>query len=152
MGKDKTRKDETSLNTELDAVLSRLTMDQIRFVIARQEAFSDKEAAENLNIKPKAVSNWKQSGAPIDEACHLMAMDGMITMLHIRRRVLAKAMAVKAAGLESDNERVRQSVATEIIEWESGKATQKQELTGANGGPIQTAGTLTIIEYDDDSA
>lgn len=129
MSQKKTKQDEASLNTDLDEVLSKLTMDQIRFVIARQETFSDKEAAEALDIKPKAVSNWKQNGAPLDAACRLMAMDGMITMLHIRRRVLAKAMAVKAAGLESDNERIRQSVATEIVEWESGKAGQPVEVS-----------------------
>ncbi|MCP4712238.1 MAG: terminase small subunit [Planctomycetes bacterium] len=33
-----------------------------------------------------------------------------------------------------------------------GAFTQKIEHTGKGGGPIQTAGTLTIIEYDDDGA
>ena len=27
--------------------------------------------------------------------------------------------------------------------------TERQEITGAGGGPIQTSGTLTIIEYND---
>jgi hypothetical protein len=30
-------------------------------------------------------------------------------------------------------------VATEIIEWELGRATQKAEVTGANGGPLVIA-------------
>jgi hypothetical protein len=59
-----------------------------------------------------------------------MAMDGVYTALEIRRRALPEAMAVKAAGLQSDNERIRQQVSTEIIEWELGKATQKTEHSG----------------------
>lgn len=65
-----------------------------------------------------------------------MALDGLVVARHIRRRNLAKAMMVKAAGLDAEDERIRQSVATELIEWEMGKATQKQEIAGAEGGAI----------------
>ena len=66
-----------------------------------------------------------------------MAYDGIITALEIRRRNLAKAMLVKANGLDSGDERLRQSVATEFIEWELGRATQKAEVTGKDGGKLE---------------
>ena len=116
-----------------EAVLGKLSNDQLRFVVARQEFATDKEAAEAVDIKPNTVYHWPDV---VKEAVRLMSLDGLISALHIRRRNLAKAMMVKVGGLDSEDERVRQSASTEIIEWETGKATQRQELTGADGDPI----------------
>lgn len=110
------------------ATLRQLTVDQIRFVIARQESGSDKEAAESISVSPNTVKDWKYKGAPIDEAVRLMACDGLVVARELRRRHLAKAMAVKVRGLDSEDERLRQNVATEVIEWELGKATQPQDV------------------------
>ena len=118
-----------SNSSELEQVLERLSTEQIRFVVARQEFSTDKEAAEAIGLKPQSVSQWKNKGFPIDEAVRLMALDGVVVATKIRRRNLAKAMMVKVAGMDSRDERVRQSVATEIIEWEMGRATQKAEVT-----------------------
>jgi hypothetical protein len=108
----------------LKETLSGLSMTQIRFVIARLETKTDKEAAEVIQISPATVKSWNSDGSKtkIDQAVDLMRVDGMITALEIRRRNLAKAMAVKVSGLDSDNEKIKQDAATEIIEWELGKA------------------------------
>ena len=131
---------ENSISEQLSTVLAQLTTDQIRFVVARQECPTDKEAAEAIGIKPDTVYRWPDA---VKEAVRLMAADGLIVAREVRRRSLAKAMLVKAAGLDSENERVRQGVSTEIIEWEMGKATQRQEVTGADGSPL-------TIEYVND--
>jgi len=127
-----------SSSDELEKVLCELTIDQIRFVVARQEFATDKETAEEIGIAPATVSQWKYKGAPIDEAVRLMALDGILVARELRRRNLAKAMAVKVAGLDEKDARLRQGVATEIIEWEMGKATQKQELD-INVGDVDAA-------------
>lgn len=137
-------KQEKSSSDELRAVLDKLSVDQIRFVVARQECATDKEAAKAIGLKPQSVYQWSHKGYPIAEAVRLMAFDGLETALHIRHKNLTKAMLVKVAGLDEEDKRVRQSVATEIIEWEIGKATQRQEHTGADGGPIQTEGAVTF--------
>jgi len=56
----------------------------------------------------------------------------------MRRRNLAKAMGVKVKGLDSESERTRQGVASEIIEWEMGKAKQTVDsmVSGPGGGPV----------------
>jgi hypothetical protein len=59
----------------------------------------------------------------------------MITALELRRRALAEAMAVKTSGLRSEDEAVRQRTATEIIEWEMGRAAQKNE--NKNSGEVR---------------
>ena len=140
---DQKQRNDTS-SDRLREILRQLSAAQIRFVVARNEAKSDKDAAEIIGISPATVKGWEEKPL-IDEAVKLMAYDGVITAQEIRRRNLAKAMAVKAAGLESDDERIRQAVATEIIEWEMGKATQRNEVTGKDGDVIR----VTVKSKDD---
>ena len=118
---------------DLKRVLAQLSVEQVRFVVARQDHVTDKEAAKAVGVSPGTVKNWKYNGYPIDEAVRLMALDGVIVALHLRRKALARAMLIKHDGLESRNERIRQSTATEFIEWELGKAMQPQQVTGAEG-------------------
>ena len=127
---------EKSSSDKLHQVLGKLSTDQVRFIVARQEFSTDKEAAIEIGVKPDTVSQWKHKGVPIDEAVRLMAMDGLIVAQEVRRRNLAKAMLVKVEGLDESNPRIRQNVATEIIEWEMGRATQRQEVSGEDGGPL----------------
>ena len=129
-GVDRTNPDE-SISEQLATVLRQLTSDQIRFIVARQEVATDKEAAEAIGVKPDTVYQWKSRyGAPIDEAVRLMIADGLVVAGELRRRNLAKAMAVKVAGLDDADSKLRQGVATEIIEWEMGKPTQPTEQKG----------------------
>jgi hypothetical protein len=132
----------TLSNTEnserLAEILRKLSTVQIRYCVARLDTKTDKQAALDIGITDNVVKGWNFDGEKelVDEAIQLMAYDGVITALEIRRRNLAKAMAVKADGLNSDNDRLKQEVATEIIEWEMGKATQPTDLT-TNGKDIQ---------------
>ena len=110
---------------ELDTILKTLTTEQLRYVVARQQVSTDKEAAQMIGIRrPQTVSEW---GEPVKRAVELMALDGVHVAREILRRSLPKAMAVKSAGLESNNERVRQDVATEIIDREMGKPVARTE-------------------------
>jgi len=126
-----------SPNSErLEAVLAGLTTDQVRFVVARQYCQTDKEAAQETGIAAATAYSWPNKD-DVNEAVRLMAYDGLVVAQHIRRRAVAKAMAVKVRGLDSDDEKVRQSAATEIIEWEMGKAHQFQEISGPAGGQVE---------------
>lgn len=117
----------------LENILQGLSIDQVRFVVARQEFATDKDAADAIGISPRTVYNWSDK---VKEAVQLMALDSLVTAQHLRRRALAKAMLVKYGGLDSGDERLRQGVATEFIEWEMGRAKQHTELTGANNEPV----------------
>lgn len=121
----------------LTEALEQLSVDQIRFVVARRSFPTDKETAEYIGISPNTVKDWKYKGAPIDDAVRLMALDGVVTAQHILARNLAKAALIKAAGLDSDDERVRQAASTEIMDREMGKPTQRNEVSGLEGGPIE---------------
>ena len=128
---------------QLAAILDKLTIDQIRFVVARQEFATDREAALEIEMRPNTPAQWKHRGVPIDEAVRLIAVDGIVVAREVRRKALAKAMLIKTAGLDDENVRIAQGVATEIIEWEMGKATQRAELTGKDGDPL-----LDLAEWE----
>jgi len=140
---------EKPTSDELDAVLTRLTVEQIRFVIARQNCATDKDAAEQIGIRPRTTYSWDNKDE-VNEAVRLMAVDGVATALHLRRRHLAEAMAVKIQGLRSKNERTRQAVATELIEWELGRATQKQEVSGPDGEALKAYVTVSPDDWPGD--
>lgn len=128
----------------LAEIMRLLSVQQIRFVIARQECKSDKEAAELIGTTPTAVKSWDNKPL-IDEAVRLMIYDGVITARELRRRNLAKAMAIKVSGLDiEDDERLRQNVATEIIEGELGKPKQQTDIT--SDGKHIFAGAREILE------
>lgn len=117
--------------TDLEQILEKLSIDQIRFVIARSDTTTDKEAAQIARLNYNSVRTWPREVKDlVDRATLLMAQDGLITALHLRRRALARAMAIKLHGLDSFDERIQQGASTEIIEWELGKAAQKIDLSG----------------------
>ena len=124
-------------SSDLEAILGQLTVEEIRFLIARSETTTDKDAAKAAGLNPGGVRCWDiERKELVRQALLLMAQDGLVTALHLRRRNLAKAMAVKVKGLDSGDERLAQSVATEVIEWELGRATQRNENKNEHSGDV----------------
>lgn len=113
-------------NVKFSEIFGKLSKDQLRFVVAMQECRSKKEAAKNLKINIGTIYNWP---AIVDEAISLLALDITEAARQMRKSALAKAVAVKIAGLDSDDEAIRQKAATEIIEAELGKPAQALDLT-----------------------
>lgn len=107
--------------SNFSGVFGNLSKDQLRFVVKMQECSSKKDAAEELGLKVQTVYNWPSI---VDDAIRLLALDIVESSRQMRKSALARAIAVKIAGLDSSDERVRQAAATEIIEAELGKATQ----------------------------
>lgn len=134
---------------QLAAILEQLTPDQIRWVIARMECDTDKEAAARVGISHYTVARWPER---VKRAVTLMHRDGLVTAIHLRRKALAKAMSIKVAGLDSRDQRVRQQVATEIIEWELGKATTPMDVQSGGQPLAALLGELrrTLTAEDDD--
>ena len=127
-------REEKYTSEALENILAQLSTDQIRFVVARQEFSTDKEAAEAIGVSPQTVYRWPDT---VKDAVRLMATDGLVTAQIVRKRALAKAMLVKVGGLDLRDDRLRQAVATEIIEWEMGRAMQRQEVSGPDRGPLE---------------
>ena len=133
---------EQSISKQLDEVLLSLTPDQLRFVVEMPNHKTKKSCAIALGLSVNSAYNFPDS---VDKAIELMARNVIEGALAIRKRNLAKAMMVKMAGLDLDDNALRQRVATEIIEWETGKAMQKTDIT-SGGDKIQV-----MVTYADDN-
>jgi len=116
---------EKSISERFAEEWATLGHNQRRFVIAMLESSSKKEAALSIGIKPDTAYRW--NGA-IDTAIELARSDIQAAALGILQAVSTKAAAVKSAGLDSENERVRQDVASEILDRNLGKPTQRSEV------------------------
>lgn len=123
-------------NVRFSEIFGKLSKDQLRFVVAMQECRSKKEAAKKLKINIGTIYNWP---AVVDEAINLLALDITEAARQMRKSALAKAVAVKIAGLDSDDEGIRQKAATEIIEAELGKPAQSVDIT-SKGESIRAVG------------
>ena len=119
---------------------------QRRFVVAMQECANKKEAAELIGLEPNTVYRWP---AFVDEAVELLSQNIKETAAEILARNLAKAALVKVGGLDEDDPRVRQSVATEILDRGLGKVPNKNEITGADGAPLVERVVINVMGDDD---
>jgi len=118
----------STFSEELAEIMEKLSVDQIRYVVARMDYSGKGEAAKAIGLEPNTVYKWPPV---VDRAIEIIARDTLASAKAIRRRSLVKAISVKVKGLDSKDERIRQSAATELIEWELGKAQQKTDITSA---------------------
>jgi len=125
---------------------SQLNRNQRRFVVAMQEFPTKKEAAESIGLEPDTVYRWPDV---VDRAVDAFSSDVEAAVMGVLRSIAGKAAMIKASGLDSEDEKIRQAVASEIIDRILGKATQRQEVTGADGEPVPIQ--FISIERSDDS-
>lgn len=130
---------EKSISEKFSAIWAQLNHNQRRYVVAMQESTSKREAAQAVDLEPDTVYRWP---SVVDEAVELMALNIKDSAIDILANAAVKAAMVKVAGLDSSNEKIRQDAATEILDRQLGKPTQHNELTGRNGGPIETKSTV----------
>jgi hypothetical protein len=125
--------------TEGDPFLA-LSDTQWRYVTAMLDnpSFSKADGARHIEIKPDTVYKW---GNVVDDAIAAAREDMHRAALTVRKQSLLKAMRVKLALLDSDNEGIRNRAATDILEWELGKAAQPLGTKDADGV------TKVIVEY-----
>ena len=121
---------ETMTNAELWA---ELTPTQRRFVVAMTEYPNKKESAEAIGIAPQTAYNWNGN---VNDAIDFVRENIALATLGVLTANAAKAAMVKSAGLDSNDERIAQAAATEIIDRILGKSIQRSEIAGKDGAPI----------------
>lgn len=121
------------LRTEIDA----LEPLKAQWVYARATTRTDKAAYEGIGVSRSAFYKWPEDEREVlrDMAQRLKA-DVQLRVMQLLEGAAEEAALVKVAGLKSRNETVKQSVASEILDRVLGKPTQRQEVTGAEGGAI----------------
>jgi len=133
-----------------DDVFALLSDNQWRYVTAMVEnpSFSKKDGAEHIGMLPDTVYRWPPYVNDAIEQARANVHDAALTM---RKQAVLKAIAVKLKLLDSEDEGIRSKVASEIIEWELGKATQRNEVTGADGKAIQHVSVSVPIHSVNDA-
>lgn len=137
---------EESISERLSDLWPKLSRNQRRFVVAMQESATKKEAAEVIGLEPDTVYRWPDV---VDEAVKRLSDDVEAAVWDILHSSAAKAAMVKIAGLDDDDSKLRQAVASEIIDRILGKPTQRQEITGADGGALDVVVTWDEVTGDD---
>ena len=115
-------------------IWNELTPTQRRFVVSMQEHPTKKEASAAIGISPNTAYNWPPI---VDEAVSFAVNNVALATLGIIQANAIKAAMVKAKGLDSEDEKVAQAVATEIIDRNLGKAVQRNELANADGNAFR---------------
>ena len=104
------------------------------YVLARSDAFSNNQALKVCGFSIGWLRN--KDIDDLNSRAESLRKDKAIRAAMILADAVEEAAKVKAAGLKSRDERVKQAVATEIIDRELGKVPQRQEVTGKDGGVI----------------
>jgi len=112
------------------------TPEQAKWVLWRLVTKTDQEAAKKIGVHPSTVSKWENK-AELDAAVLRLLASPTEAVLAILHDAAIEATRVKVEGLKSRSENVRQRAATEILDRNIGKPTQRQEITGADGEPFK---------------
>lgn len=107
-----------------------LTELQWRFVAARLQTKTDRQAAAEVGIDPATVSRWPNRRA-IKELILLLRQDaaaGAVALLE--QRSLNAAMTI-VASMDSPDPAVRLRAAQDVLDRTLGKALQRSEMSGA---------------------
>ena len=106
-------------------IWKQLNRNQRRFVIAMQEYPTKSEAAKAIDIRPNTVYGWSDI---VDDAIRLLSEGIADAAREIIAQATAKAAMVKVIGLDSGDERIRQNVASDILDRRLGTAIQRSEV------------------------
>lgn len=126
---------------QINAIFDNLDAREIDYVIARAKTKSDREACKEAGVSRGWLS--KRDAHDLFERAMTFKADVAYRAQSILNEALEEAALVKANGLKSRDERIKQAASTEILDRHFGKPPQKQEISGKEGGPV----TLRVV-YD----
>jgi len=128
--------------TRLDKVLEGLDERETAYVLARSNAVSNSEALRICGYSQGWLS--KRDIDDLNSRADILRKDKAFKACQILDGALIDAVTVKVSGLKARDDRVKQAVATEIIERGLGKIPVKSEVTGADGEALEI-----IVRYAD---
>jgi hypothetical protein len=112
---------------EFAEIWKRLNHNQRRFVVQMAESSNKKEAALAIGLHETTVYNWPKDVDKAVTLYHAHVSDAAAKML---ADGVAKAALIKLGGLDSSDEKIRQSASSEILDRVLGKAAQVIEAEG----------------------
>lgn len=124
---------------DLSTKLAQLENDgYIAYVLARSEVLSDKSGYEGAGISRSGFYKWpKKDRDYLNKLARELKTETALKAKLILSDNTQKAAEVKVEGLNAKNEHVKQSAATEILDRMLGKPTQRREISGPKGKPVE---------------
>jgi predicted HAD superfamily phosphohydrolase YqeG len=129
--------------TDFEQTLAELDSREIDYVFARSETPSDNAALELAGLSWGWLRN--RDVEKLDDIAKRLQINFRFKARKILRDSLEKAATVKVKGLDSRDERLKQSVSTEILDRELGKPTVNIEQNTNESKEI----TVTIKRNND---
>lgn len=110
---------------------------QRRFAVAMMDYPTKKEAALAVGIEPNTAYKWN---GDVDLVIDFLLEQLAASASAILESGVVKAAMLKLAGMDSDDEKTRQGVATEVLDRVLGRATQRQEVDVTTQGESLNVG------------
>jgi hypothetical protein len=121
---------------DLRTVLDGLQDKQLAYVISRSKSVSTAEALRNANLGKNVYYKWTEEEREyLEEVAYKLQRENAVRAMMILQDAAVKAAEVKVSGLNDRDSRIKQSVATEILDRTVGKSTDKLDVT-SGGEPI----------------
>ena len=132
--------------TEFRQIWQALNHNQQRFAVAALRFPSKSAAAISIGVEPDTVYRWN---GVVDDAVQYMKDRAKDAAIEILTDSAVEASMVKRTGLASDDERIRQATATEVLDRVLGKPTQNADITtkgeSLNEGRLSDAQRAALI-------
>jgi len=122
------------LRTELD----QLEDQRLDYVMARSRVNSDAQGYRDANIPKATFYSWAEDERKrLNDLAQRVKREVATRALMILQEAAEQAAKVKVEGLKNRNDNIKQAAASEILDRIIGKPTQRQEVTGKDGGPVE---------------
>ena len=133
-------------NRTLEQLISELDDKSAMYVFERSKTHNDKEAYNNCGFgKGWFFNKSPEDRERLNDIGSAIRKDRMFAANRKLAEAYERAREVKIEGLQYNDKRLKQSVATEIIDRNIGKPTQRVEQKS------EVDGTITVELIDDES-
>jgi len=128
--------------SDIQTELSELTDQRLDYVMARSKVNSDAAGFRDAGIGKTTFYSWdSKEREKLNSLANRIKHETAFQAMMILQSATEKAAQAKVEALDSRDPRIKQAVATEILDRVIGKATSTVQVTGANGGAI-------VVDWD----
>jgi len=128
---------------DLRAELDKLEDARLNYVMARARVNSDAQGYKNAGIPITSFYTWPaEERERLNNLAQRVKREAAMRALMVLQDAAEEAARVKAAGLRSRDERIKQSASSDILDRTIGKPTAPVEISGQGGDPLQV-----VVEY-----
>ena len=137
----------SDLRTEIENIENDL---ERAYVIERSQVQTDKDGYTRAGMSKTTFYTWETERRDfLNALARRLNTEVSIQIIMELQSVGREAAQVKAKGLKSRNEQIKQRTATEILEWLIGKPTQRVEQKTEHTGEIKQYVTFSPDDWDE---